>query len=58
MKTVLLRTIGCMTLFAILFSTLSINASPVFIGINDAVLNIKAVSDATFRKPAVFSGKN
>jgi hypothetical protein len=47
-----------MTLFAILFSTLSINASPVFIGINDAVLNIKAVSDATFRKPAVFSGKN
>jgi hypothetical protein len=58
MKKVLLRTISAITLVAVLFSTISINAKPadlkpVFIGLNDAVLNSKAISDATLRKPSV-----
>ena len=58
MKKVLLRTLGCISLFAILLSSVTINAAnPVFIGIGDAVLNGKAVSDATFRKPAVTAEK-
>jgi YVTN family beta-propeller protein len=56
MKKVLLRTIGCITLFAALLSVITINANPVinnapvFIGLGDKVLNSKPVSDATFRK--------
>ena len=58
MKKVLLRTISVLTLAAVLFSTLTINAKPtdlkpVFIGLNDVVLNGKVASDATYRKSIV-----
>ena len=47
MKKVLLRTICSISFLAVLLSTASINANPVFAGINDAPLHVKNVSDAT-----------
>ena len=47
MKKGLLRTICSISLIAAIFTTMSISASPILVGINDAALNVKNVTDAT-----------